>query len=605
MALTSVDKLKIHQHLKEHAVNDIYYLDMCDAIGKRGKITDIEFLEYFTDYTIQEFSKEGKISIKHITKVINTIEAFLCWLNEAKTTVKEETLDKIRSFPKFYEEYLEKNQEEANLDFKETCLDSIIKLMDEIHPATVDTESITKYFKQINELTKTVKSLQKQLEEIEAQYNSSIATIDQKNERIDTLNRNLTTSNNESKEKDKKIKELQEQIDSLTTKISQLEINLETITKENLSLLHYKEQFETLTEEAERLRLIIEETTKAKKKQEKQEKRETKLEALIYQKLLFERESIDSLLTHLEGQGLISTKQEIASLLKRIKTKINVETTSFSTSPTYKIMPPFVQRNSKFNINIPLGSKVFDILLVSDFHLETFDHKTISGFEMMHDYCSKSGINLILNLGDFFHGTTGKPLEYDNAKDNYHIVEEAISKIPQTDGVYHAILGGNHDKSITKYGFDPLQLLADEREDFISLGYKHSTINLTTPTRTICSFDLHHPDNFDFPIDLEESSFNTEELDNYLNDIYSKQGRSRDDSYIDIIGHTHKSQFNFPNSYCYIPAFFEGKTKRGAWHLKIYFDENTDIECMAFMPLSVTTKLVKNNELIYQKVLKK
>ena len=95
--------MKLSKYLKEHAVTDIYYLDLCDAIGKRGKIEDIEFLEYFTDYTIQEFSKEGKISIKHITKVINTIEAFLCWLNEAKTTVKEETLDKIRSFPKFYE----------------------------------------------------------------------------------------------------------------------------------------------------------------------------------------------------------------------------------------------------------------------------------------------------------------------------------------------------------------------------------------------------------------------------------------------------------------------------------------------------------------------
>ena len=121
----------------------------------------------------------------------------------------------------------------------------------------------------------------------------------------------------------------------------------------------------------------------------------------------------------------------------------------------------------------------------------------------------------------------------------------------------------------------------------------------------ICSFDLHHPDSFDFPIDLEESSFNSEDLIHYLNGVYNKQGRSRDDSYIDIIGHTHKSQFNFPNSYCYIPAFFEGKSKKGAWHLKIYFDENTDIECMAFMPLNITTKLVKNNELIYQKVLKK
>ena len=38
MGLTGVDKLKLSKYIKEHAINDMYYLEMCDYLGKRGKI---------------------------------------------------------------------------------------------------------------------------------------------------------------------------------------------------------------------------------------------------------------------------------------------------------------------------------------------------------------------------------------------------------------------------------------------------------------------------------------------------------------------------------------------------------------------------------------
>ena len=58
MSLTAVDKMKITKYLREHAVDDIYYLDLCDALCKRGKIEDIEFLQFFTDSIAKEFRKE-------------------------------------------------------------------------------------------------------------------------------------------------------------------------------------------------------------------------------------------------------------------------------------------------------------------------------------------------------------------------------------------------------------------------------------------------------------------------------------------------------------------------------------------------------------------
>lgn len=60
MAITAVDKMKLTQYLKSHAVGDIYYLDMCDYLGKRGKISNTEFLDYFTNCVMNEFRKNEK-----------------------------------------------------------------------------------------------------------------------------------------------------------------------------------------------------------------------------------------------------------------------------------------------------------------------------------------------------------------------------------------------------------------------------------------------------------------------------------------------------------------------------------------------------------------
>ena len=91
MALTGIDKVKLNKYLKEHANGDIYYLDMCDYLGKRNKISDIEFLEHFTDCVIKEFSKDGKISLKQAAKLLSVVGSFVEWIHEAKSEISEET----------------------------------------------------------------------------------------------------------------------------------------------------------------------------------------------------------------------------------------------------------------------------------------------------------------------------------------------------------------------------------------------------------------------------------------------------------------------------------------------------------------------------------
>ena len=132
MAITPVDKIKIIKYLKENPIGEIYYLDLCDALGKRDKIKDIEFLEFFVDAVIKEFKKSDKISINFVSKLVVTVESFLEWVHEAGTVVDEALLDKIRSFEEYYDEYLNRTNYDIDLAFTDGYLASILKKVNEL-----------------------------------------------------------------------------------------------------------------------------------------------------------------------------------------------------------------------------------------------------------------------------------------------------------------------------------------------------------------------------------------------------------------------------------------------------------------------------------------
>ena len=612
MAITTVDKVKINKYLKEHSVDELNYLEMCDTIGKRGKISDIEFLDYFTECVIFEFRKSTKISIKHVIKFASLVEKFLFRLNNDNIEISDITLDKIRNFKELYNEYLKRNNFEIDEEFGDSWLDFVLETIDELYPAENATEPTSIYINLVEDLNEKIKSLEKELSSATKSYKKLQDSYECKLEEVETLKNNFGSLLHESTTKDKMISELNEEITSLNRKISELEVQLSKLQDENSALGMYKEQCEILSNKTEELLSkvkdlleIIDNDLLAKKMAADLEKKHSDIESLIYQKLLFERVTIDELLAYIQVHGFVSNKDEIAALLKSIKSKIQIDSSFFSTSPTYKIITPKVLEDGNFSIHIPFGQKHYDIMLVSDFHIKEVNQKVLNGFDILNDYCVKNNIHLILNLGDFYDGFSSKPLDYNNAINNYSVIEQSISLIPKVDGLYHAILGGNHDRNIVSYGFDPLEILANEREDFINLGYIHSIVSLCNSSNVVGMFDIHHPDTFDFPINLDEDGISMGDMDNYLSDVYRKLGRNRDESYIDIFGHTHRSQFNYPGSYCYIPSYLEGKSKKGACHLRIYFDEDTNIKYMVFMPLSFNTKLVKNNELIYQKILSK
>ena len=597
MAITAVDKVKINKYLKEHAFGDICYLGMCEAIGKRQKIDDVEFIKYFTETIINEFQNSDKVSINHMTKLITTVEAFLTWINESNSKIDEEILDKIRSFGDFYQEYIDRTNQEKDFDFYNDYIDDLLKKVDELYLSEIKSESITKYISKIKELEDLVNKLNRELKNAEIIKNSIQSSNEQKSNDIERLSKEITDLRNETKNKSKNIKRLNENIDSLNIEIEQLQKKVVSIEEENILLKPYKEKYEEVFEEVSKLRKEVKDYFKIKKQEEETNAKNREIESLIYSKLLLERVSLDGLLKFVQDNGMVSSKNEIYSLLKNIKSIIKVDESSFSKCPSYKIVSPTIVEDRTFSINVPNECKSIDLMLAADFHIQEFNKKALLQFDMLNEYCVNHGINLILNLGDFFNGLCCKNVDYDNAIKNYRLVEEAISLIPKANGLYHAILGGNHDLSIVKYGFDPLEVLSNNREDIINLGYLHSTIQFENSIKKIGEFDIHHPDTFTLPMSMNDD---VTEMNSYLEDVYNRCGRDRSNSYIDIFGHTHINRFNYPESYYYIGPF-----KTCACHVKINFDEDNEIQNMIFMPLSVTSKLTKNNEIVYQKKLYK
>ena len=600
MPITGTDKIKIKKYIKEHAIGDIYYADMCDALNKKVRITDVEFLEYFTDYVVEEFCKDTKIYVNYLTKIISVIDVFIDWVRDNNTIIKEEIIEKIRSFRECYDNYLKRNGLEKDLKFNES-IDFIIGKINTLYPPKEKKELLINYINKVENLNKTIDDLRKKLQDATGLYDKLERSFNKKSDKVDELSETLLLKNQTINDKSNEINKLYLSISELNEKINLLEQELSKKEYEIDELLNYKKQCEELNLEVEKLKKEINDNLLIAKKEACLKNTRTKLETLVYQKLLLGRFDINEVLNYAKEQGYNIEKNEIVDILKSIKKYINIDNSFFSSSPIYRVSTPKVLTDEQFLINIPNGCKYYDIMLVSDFHLSGVDKKVLKGFEMLNDYCVNNGINLILNLGDFFEGYGN--LNYEDAVKNYKIIEQSISKIPSLDGIYHAVLGGNHDLNILKYGFDPIGMLTDSREDFINLGYTHGTIVLRNElSRILGRFDIHHPNTFDFAIDLDEDGINSDGVNMYLNNLYQKLGRSRDTSYIDIFGHTHKSQFNYADSYYYVAPYFEDLAEK-ACHLRIYIDDQKQIKYMVFMPLIATNRLYKSTEIVYKKTL--
>jgi len=212
----------------------------------------------------------------------------------------------------------------------------------------------------------------------------------------------------------------------------------------------------------------------------------------------------------------------------------------------------------------------------------------------------------------FYH----KTYEYKFGKLGYssNEINEFRNKLTETSRDYllsleynkniiNLVLGGNHDKDSVIGGIDAIKVLSSERTDFIYLGYTHAKVTFNGHVSALNSLGIHHP-NIRYPNPVGDFSYSTEKLQSTINSMFAVNGEAWD-TYLDVVGHIHKSGFDALKGICIVPSYTRDRVMDGAWHLKIYFDEKGNIMNMVLMPLVKKGGLVKITEMFYDKKLTK
>ena len=627
MAISSYNRIKIIQYVNDGQLGCLSYPMMLRQLGKGKKPTDEEFLEFFTDQSIENFKKDT-IYNKTVAKYISCVLFFLARLLKASKEVDSHLIDKIRCINDYYKEYLEKN----NLDKDETIeeyLNDLNTILDNKFKSSNSDTSIKEYLEEIKKLKKEINDLNdtitihlatiKSLEKKEATKDNSLIKAQEK---ANKLNGENIVLNKKIKELEKEIKRLEKQIRELLSKIEVLEKDKEesnndinSVREELNNALSRINELNTLYNDAlskleEKDKIIDGYKTREDEKKElifKVEQGKEKDKLIDEKILMFIAEgskSINELITYLQRFGYDLSKNEIREHLNNIRTRFNIDSTNFIEEVKYGIKEPGVSTNGIFDINI--GDKNnFEFILTSDWHLDDkLDESIIKEIRLLHDYCLNRGINFIVDGGDLFFKNCNR------IKDNYsslinsdYIVRNAISMIPYNEGIYHAVLGGNHDRDILRCGVDPIKRICDEREDFINLGYDHSRICFNGSRSILSSLGLHHF-NMRFKEPTDDRGYNTIDIRKNLETYYSERGL--DGSYIDLLGHIHRSSLNVDDGICIIPSYFKDRVSNGFFRVKVFFDDERNIKQMIFVPVIKNySKLIEVTEIPYVKKLSK
>lgn len=611
MAMTQVDKIKIIKYFRETPFGNIYYRDLVDSLGKKSKITDAEFTDFLASYIIENLKKE-KISLSLIMKMISTITTFIGWLHDDKIELDCELVNKLYSIRESYEQYLVQTNEERNNSLEEL----IIAFEDDLNKFYPPIEEIEEVI-DVDTLLAKIENLREELADSEKEITDLTTKLlkqtkawESKRKDNDRLSVRLNESNQKQKKLEAKVKELEGLIEQLNSLVTSLREEITSSNEKYSTLDSLKDRIQAdyfnLKTEMKSLRKTIEdkdrEITRLNEENEFKiiiprsidynEERDNKIEGLIIQKMLEGKNSLEDIKEYLALNGYTLTIDELRNHFKIINERMKYEL-------SYDL-PLDGGEGAEYVIPISNEAKCIDLMVVSDFHLSAFCKETIQDMELINDYCEDNGIHMILNVGDFFSWTRLKGKHEGSACKR--IVEKAIVKYPSRKGIKHAVLGGNHDKDMLVTGVDPIKLLAEEREDFISLGYSHCKISFGGSFSILDSIGMHHP-NRRYPDPIGKDFYTTEKIMDTINSYYAVSGINVDDFYVQLVGHIHKSGLDTENGICIVPSYLKDRMMNGAWHLKVYFSDDRHISNIVFMPVIKQKGLVKISEISYKKQL--
>ena len=606
MALEVVDKMRIGKYLKTTPYDELCWGGFFEN-ARKDKYNDYDVLVFLVDSFIKKISGTEVSKEKLLMKYLVFINNFFWWANEKKQPAIQVEA-KIRVFEEKYLEYIERTGQEKSEDIITTIRSMIELIDDEFGKEEESNKEVSKYVQSILEMENKIKELTTELEEAR----KTIRNFEKK--KSDSAKKSKKSEETVDKLKIK-VEDYEKIITDLTKQVNELKDRANCTQEEYDKLLNKYEtaqlKVDDITIELKELRKERYEQSKLiNKLEEKEEERISEKESLK-QRIAFEKElddkiiallfageyTVDQIVKKLKKHGGNYSNIDVSESLERVKLRLSIiNPKNISYPQEYGICAPGVKTHT--NLNLSATGDVLDIMLISDLHLTEINNKVLKRVNAVYEYCAMYGIKYIMNLGDLFDLSYSSEFNMETYTQHQKLIEAIVKNFPQDDKIVHFVLGGNHDRNATSFGFDSIEELTNRRNDIVSLGYSHSTVNIKGSSNSD-SIGLHHPNGWVIDT-IDNFDLGANRINNYLEQNYS----GREDNYIDLFGHFHASRLDTVNGFASLPSLFYDKERAGAWHVKIYLDEKKNIKHMVFIQLLAEKNLNKISEVGYQKIMK-
>lgn len=596
MALTTLDKINLKGLLKKIHMSKINYVILYSNCSKNIFI-DSDLIEFFVCEIEKRFLDNPNVIDKNICKYVSCISAIIVHNFENEKNLSESILNKAHTALNLCAENIEycSGDEKSYLLCVMNTLNS--KLIDY---SMLDRSLFEKSNEEANKCLKAImddntsenKAYKKEISSLKKALKSATDEISEKCSTISLLeSKNCELQGN--------IRVLEEQIVTLNTFIDEYRSKLELVSS-NTSTLD-EVDVEALNSKIELLTKTVEMKDRLVSMyvgRENKDKYYKSVEERIIHVLCGRGYTFDELYKFLRNDGFSINEQELKDILIDLGKRVQITNPFNITYPlVYKISSPYVKKNKSFEFNV--GDKdSLDVLVVSDLHMNKVDSLRRYVINSIYEYCSKIGINLILDLGDFTDYSNNEDARYKGYDYSSRVLERMIEDFPYDKNIVHALLGGNHDYNLLSYGVDFVDSLAKARADFVNLGYEHASVNFSPKSKIM----LHHMD-IKVADSFGKDEYKVDDLIYKIKSYYKINNLNRSDYYIDLLGHFHKSSLDLVNGIGLVPSLFKDRVFDGAWHLRLYFNADKSIKHIVVIPLIRNDKkLVPNGEINYQRL---
>lgn len=595
MSLTTLDKYNLKGFIKKSHISELKYGALIRLRGK-NKFTDGDLLSFFKCEIENRFKLNSNIIDKHICKYLFCVTSVIVYNFEYVKSLSQEELD---------EAHLALDMCVANIECgSEEDRSVIVGIVQTLNSKLIDFGMIDKklYSKRSEsvdstkisfENTEKIQSLKKEISSLKKALKGASDDVLNKDREIDLLEKSLSSIESEKDQLiqqaidlQRLVDEYKNELDEANAKISSLDESVIDDLKNNIASLN-----RTIEMKERLVSMYVGRDNKEKYLKD--------IETKILMMLSGRGFTFDELFRYLKNDGYTLSESDLKQVLINLGKNVQITNPNNLTFPiVYKIYPAYEKRDMCFSYDLGDKNNCLDVMVISDLHMFKVDGLKRGVLNSVYEYCSKIGINLILDLGDFTDYSHNEDSVYKGVCYTKSVLERMIEEFPYDKNIVHALLGGNHDQSLLNYGIDFIGSLSEARTDFVSLGYEHAAVKFSSKANIM----LHHM-NIKRSDSISDDTFEMGELINKIKAYYKKKDINRNDYYIDLLGHFHKSSLDLVNGIGTVPSLFKNREFDGAWHLKIYFNTDKSIKHIVIIPLiRYNNKLISNGEINYQKL---